>query len=205
MDVFKLLKKDHRTVEQLFKKMQQTKQSSQKLQLRDELARELLVHAKAEERSFYPQARQVVEAKDIVKEGLEEHHEAEEQVKRLLGMEPDDDGFDDLLIELQEAVEHHVNEEENEMFPTLQEHWDRGRQQEIAEEVMAVKEELQSQDLLASMQGGGRKAGGRGGKRYQASERTRRELYERAKQLDIQGRSKMTKDELIKALESAES
>lgn len=203
MDVFKLLKKDHRTVEQLFEKLQTSDDAGKKAELRDQLALELLVHAKAEERCFYPQARQVGEAKDDVKDGLEEHQQVEKQVKQLLGMDPDDDGFDDLLQELQECVDHHVNDEENELFPTLEEHWDRARQQELAEEVQSAKEELQRQDLLSEARG--RRAASRGGKRYQASERTRRELYERAKQLDIQGRSKMTKDELIKALEDAES
>lgn len=202
MDVIRLLKKDHRTVEQLFQKLMKAR-GERKVELVEELARELLVHAKAEEQRFYPEARKVDDARDEVKDDLEEHQEIEEQLKQLLGMQPDDDGFDDLVAELQEAVEHHVDDEENELFPTLQEHWDDERLSELGEQVQAAKEELEQQDVLAEVRGGGAREK-TAGKRYQQSERTKRELYRRAQQLDIEGRSKMTKDELLRAIQQAE-
>ena len=203
MDAIKLLKKDHRKVEQLFKQLKQARGSSQKANLRDELAREVLVHAKIEEKCFYPEARKVQEAKDDVKDGLEEHHEVEEQLKQLLRMEPDDDGFDALVDEIQGNIDHHVKDEEEEMFPLLRQHWDEAVFQELGQELTEVKQELMEQDVLMEAVGGGRRKAGGGGRKYASSERTRQELYERAQELDIQGRSKMNKAQLIKAIERA--
>ncbi|MDB4992761.1 MAG: hemerythrin [Myxococcaceae bacterium] len=121
-DALELLKKDHRTVEALFKRFDKLGDSKkkEKQKLVSEIIRELSIHAAIEEQILYPASRKLVKAtEDEVLEALEEHHLVKWTLSELYKMKPTDERFDAKVTVLKEMVEHHVQDEENELFPQL--------------------------------------------------------------------------------------
>jgi hemerythrin superfamily protein len=121
MDAITLLKHDHKTVEGLFKQYESAGDRAFKTKRRlvDRMILELAVHAAIEEQVFYPVAKEAAEAKDIVLESLEEHHIVKWTLSELEKMDPEDERFDAKVTVLMEMVRHHVEEEEQELFPKV--------------------------------------------------------------------------------------
>ena len=119
MDPIQLLKKQHREVEALFKKIEKAR-GAQRRALMDELTGDLKLHMAIEEKIFYP-AVQTLPAKkveDMTLEAYEEHAVVKLVLAELPGVDPEDDRFDAKMTVLSELIEHHVEEEEDEMFKT---------------------------------------------------------------------------------------
>lgn len=123
MDAIQLVKKDHRTVEQLFRRFERAEKAGRAAEQRKvvrELIRELSVHAAVEEQLLYPVLRRKVEStEDQVLESLEEHHLVKLTLSELAGMAPSDERFSPKVSVLMESVRHHVEEEEHELLPRL--------------------------------------------------------------------------------------
>jgi hemerythrin superfamily protein len=122
MDAITLLKEDHRTVKALFRKFEHAgdRAFATRRKLVDKITEELSVHAAIEEQVFYPAVRHAIEAtEDDVLESLEEHHIVKWTLSELEKMDPKDERFDAKVTVLIESVEHHMNEEEGEMFPKV--------------------------------------------------------------------------------------
>lgn len=113
-----LLKKDHAEVKKLFAEFDKTGERALKKrrQLAEKIAAELDVHAAIEEEIFYPALRQVGGAEDLVAEAEREHGEVKQLVAEIRALAPEDGSLGERVAALQEAVEHHVREEEGEMF-----------------------------------------------------------------------------------------
>jgi len=123
MDAISLLKKDHRTVESLFKQFEKLGEGAakEKKAIVQQLVRELSIHASIEEQLLYPAARNAVKnEEDLVLESLEEHHLVKVTLSELESMNPSNERYDAKVSVLKEAVMHHVEEEEGELFPALQ-------------------------------------------------------------------------------------
>ena len=118
MNAFQLLKEDHQKVSGIFQQIEPTTENAVKTRqdLFAKLKEELDIHAHIEETIFYPAIKQEAETREIVLEGFEEHA----VVKTLLGEleegEVTSEEWTAKLKVLQENVEHHVEEEEGEMF-----------------------------------------------------------------------------------------
>ena len=80
---------------------------------------ELTVHAQIEEEIFYPAARDILDEEELIDEAVVEHASAKDLIAQLAEMSPDDDLYDAKIKVLGELIEHHVEEEEDEMFPKL--------------------------------------------------------------------------------------
>jgi hemerythrin superfamily protein len=122
MDAITLLKNDHKTVEDLFKRFERAGDRAhvQKRQIVDRIIEDLSIHAAIEEQVFYPFARaSVPKTEDIVLESLEEHHIVKWVLSELVGLDPSDERFDAKVTVLIENVRHHVKEEEDEFFPEV--------------------------------------------------------------------------------------
>ena len=122
MDAITLLKADHKTVEQLFKRFEKAGDRAyvDKRQIVDRIIEELSMHAAIEEQVFYPVARMTVPGtEDIALESLEEHHIVKWVLAELDGLDPHDERFDAKVTVLIENVRHHVKEEEQEFFPKV--------------------------------------------------------------------------------------
>lgn len=113
------LHKDHEKVEQLFRKLKETTDRAEKtrLDLCQKLKHELLAHAEFEEAVFYPAVRERNGVGQQIKEGIEEHNEVKRMLEEIEAMEPTSAEFMDKIEELEQAVQHHVDEEESEIFP----------------------------------------------------------------------------------------
>jgi hemerythrin superfamily protein len=120
MDAITLLKQDHRTVEALFRRFENGLDGDEKRDVVQTIIRELSVHAVIEEQVLYPAIKQAVpDGDDLAGEGIDEHQEVKETLAGLDGMDPSDGGFDQRVRSLIADVRHHVEEEENDMFPKL--------------------------------------------------------------------------------------
>lgn len=113
-----LLEQQHRQVERLFREIKSARTQPQKRRLFGELARALAVHTKLEETLFYP-AVFGEKTEEILRESVEEHLVAKRILADLLGMEPSDPQFMGKMAVLEESVRHHVQEEENTLFPQV--------------------------------------------------------------------------------------
>ena len=144
MDAITLLKNDHRAVEKLFKQIEEGKGNRE--QLFKELKNSLDVHAEIEEKLFYPAVRDAKQTHDIVIESFEEH----KQVKMvLMDLEKADKKTEHWLAGLKvlmEDVQHHVGEEENDMFPKVK---DKVLSKEELEDLGKRMEEMKMQQMAA--------------------------------------------------------
>ena len=111
LDAIALLKKDHRTVKELFEKFEKAGGGGQKQKLAEQICLELSVHAQIEEEIFYPACEGRVED-ELLKESYVEHDGAKVLIAEILAGEPADEFYDSKVKVLQEEIEHHVQEEE---------------------------------------------------------------------------------------------
>ena len=113
-----LLIEDHDKVRALFKKFEKTEDDNEKLRIVETALTELKIHTTIEEEIVYPAFREsgVVE-EDMMDEADEEHAVAKYLMEQLETMEPGDDHYDAKFTVLGEIIEHHADEEEEEIFP----------------------------------------------------------------------------------------
>ena len=114
MDAIALLKRDHRTVEDLFGDFEKASGDSRKQKLATQICLELSVHAQIEEEIFYPACEGKVD-EDLLKESYVEHDGAKVMIAEIMAGEPSDEFFDSKVKVLSEEIEHHVQEEEKRM------------------------------------------------------------------------------------------
>jgi hemerythrin superfamily protein len=121
VDAIALLTADHKSVKglfQAFEKIKDRKDSQdEKAELVQRICSELTVHATIEEEIFYPAVREAVDEDDLMDEAEVEHASAKDLISQLESSSPDDDRFDAKVTVLGEMIDHHVKEEEGEMFP----------------------------------------------------------------------------------------
>jgi iron-sulfur cluster repair protein YtfE (RIC family) len=123
-DACELLDADHIAVKHLFVEYARLAMAApeasaaERQRLATRICDELTVHAQIEEEIFYPALRQAVpDAGDVVDEGIEEHAEAKALIAQIRGLGSAGDEMDKLVSELARAIEHHVKEERDELFP----------------------------------------------------------------------------------------
>ena len=118
MNAFQLLKEDHKKVSAIFQQLEPTTERAVKTrsELFEELKRNLDIHAHIEETIFYPSIKREAETREVVLEGFEEHHVVKMLLKELEAVPVDTEQWTAKIKVLQENVEHHVEEEEGEMF-----------------------------------------------------------------------------------------
>jgi len=118
MDAIALLKADHETVAGIFEKLEDTTERA--IKTREEfftkLKQELDIHAHIEETIFYPVLKKSDETRDITMEGIQEHHVVKVLLRELDAMGVGSETWTAKLKVLKENVEHHVEEEEEDMF-----------------------------------------------------------------------------------------
>ncbi|HET7754603.1 MAG TPA: hemerythrin domain-containing protein [Anaeromyxobacteraceae bacterium] len=138
MDAITLIKKDHRTVDQLFKKFEKSNGGDKK-KLAKQIITELSIHAAVEEELVYPLMKdEELVDEDEIMEAHEEHHIVKLSLMELQQMGPRDEGFDAKVNVLGELVRHHVKEEESAMLPKLRK-IGKERLSELAERIMDAK------------------------------------------------------------------
>lgn len=120
-DAIALLTEDHKKVKKMFtdfdKLMQSDGKEEEKGMLVAEICKELTVHTRIEEEIFYPAVREAIDDDDLMDEADVEHSGAKDLIAQLEKMQPGDDHYDAKVTVLGENIDHHVKEEQEEMFP----------------------------------------------------------------------------------------
>ena len=161
-DAIAILSADHKKVKALFKQYEDLKEdgaSEEKAALAAQICLELTVHAQAEEEIFYPAVRESIEDDDLMDEAEVEHASAKDLIAQLSEADPEDDLFDAKVKVLGEYVDHHVEEEEGEMFPKASKA--KVDMAALGAEIEARKEELMAEVAGESESPGAPKARGR--------------------------------------------
>ena len=141
-DAIVLLTDDHKKVKDLFEKFEKLSDRSKvnKKKIADQICLELTVHAQVEEEIFYPAVRDPIKDDDLMDEAVVEHASAKELIAQISEMDPGDDLYDAKVKVLSEQIEHHVEEEEGEMFPKVRK--SKVDLVALGEEMAARKEQL---------------------------------------------------------------
>ena len=153
MNAIELLKADHKVVADLFKKVEASKESEHPA-LFTKIKAELDVHAHIEEVIFYPKlkAEGNKELVDIVLEGIEEHRQVKMFLKEIDALTDDSEKFEPKLKVLMEDVEHHVEEEEKEMFPLVKAQFESDVLDELGAEMEEEKENFKESSAKVAKQ-----------------------------------------------------
>jgi len=142
MDAITLLKDDHKTVEQLFRRYEKAgdRAHAEKRNIVERFTEALSVHAAIEEQLFYPVVRATVPGtEDMALESLEEHHIVKWVLSELEHMEPEDERFDAKVTVLIENVRHHVKEEEQDFFPKVRDELGRDALSHLGDAMVEAK------------------------------------------------------------------
>jgi hemerythrin superfamily protein len=143
MNALTLLKQDHGNVEHLFERFEHLDDDdiATRRDVVDKIIEHLSVHAAVEEQVFYPGVRTAVaDATGEVLEGLEEHHIVKWTLSELEELQPTDERFGPKMRVLMESVRHHVEEEENELFPQVRDALTVQELEELGDALHAAKE-----------------------------------------------------------------
>ncbi len=182
MDALELLIADHNRVRGLFTRFQAAEGSNdaQAAKLAAMIFEELEVHTKIEEEIFYPPVRKLnEELHELVTEGVEEHHVVDTLMAEIKALSPSDEEWAAKLKVLIENVEHHADEEEEEMFPKVRKAMGNDARQDLGQRLEAKKAELGAPTAAD--------------KAHLSTE----ELTQLAREQEIPGRSSMKRDELL--------
>lgn len=146
-NVIELLEADHKKVKKLFKEFgKATEESSPaaKIEIAHQICAELTVHTQVEEEIFYPAAYSALKDSkpELIDEALVEHATAKDLVRQIRSMDGSEALYDAKIKVLSEYIDHHVDEEENQLFPKIR-HTDLDLEA-IGSQIDRRKEELQS-------------------------------------------------------------
>jgi hemerythrin superfamily protein len=145
-DALELLKADHRKVEELFSEFESARKPERKEELAQTICQELSLHAALEESSFYPAVRaELGDDEELLNEAAVEHESLKWLISQIEDESVDGELFEAKVMVLKEYVQHHVKEEEKEMFPKIrQSNLDTV---ELGEVLKQVKQELQTKEV----------------------------------------------------------
>jgi hemerythrin superfamily protein len=183
MDALSLLTADHNRVRGLFARFQEAEESEnvpEMTTLAQKIITELEVHTSIEEEIFYPEIKAAdEEIKDTVDEGMEEHHVAKVLIAEVKALSPDDDAWTAKLKVLIESVEHHAEEEEQEMFTMVRKAFDKTALEDLGMRLESMKAQLGAPTAADK------------------EHLTTEELKKLATEQEIPGRSSMSREELV--------
>jgi hypothetical protein len=148
MNALDLLKADHDKVKKLLTEGEETTERAVKTrsEVYETIKRELTVHEAIEEEIFYPALKEHPNARDIVLEGYEEHHVVDEIMGELGATDVTDETWGAKFKVMKENIEHHIEEEEGEMFKQARSVFDADELDQLGSRMEARKEqELQRQ------------------------------------------------------------
>ena len=144
MNAITLLKRDHDTLKGLLRDLESTTERGVKTrtELFARIKQELTVHEAIEEEIFYPTLKQHPRAREIVLEGYEEHHVVDTLMGELEALPVDDETWGAKASVMIENVEHHIEEEETDMFPKARQVFDEQELKELGDVMAERKAEL---------------------------------------------------------------
>ena len=142
-----MLKEDHDKVKKAFKEFEKLDREDSEAvqQLVQTVCEDLKVHSTLEEEIFYPAAREAIEDEDILNEAQVEHETAKMLIEQLENMGTDDPNYHATFTVLGEYVQHHIKEEEGEMFPQV-------KKTDLDLEELGQRMKQRKQELMGEME-----------------------------------------------------
>ena len=142
MDAIALLKADHDKVKKLLTDGEETTERAEKTraELFDTLKSEMLIHERIEEEIFYPALKSHPKARDIVLEGYEEHHVVDEIMGELEATDVTDEAWGAKFKVMKENIEHHIEEEEGDMFKQARDVFDDDELEDLGRRMQELKQ-----------------------------------------------------------------
>lgn len=186
-DIFEVLTKEHRLVSAIIEKIERACDEERFDEAREAfevMKQKLSAHAAAEEQVVYPAWRELSdELRELMGEADEEHKLVKDKLEELTALDASDETWKAKLTVLKDLVEHHVEEEEGEIFTAASDEMEEEDAVELAAEFLAAKpaeaEAITPTDLEVM---------------------TKEDLLEKARERGLEGTSRMTKEELAEAL-----
>jgi hemerythrin-like domain-containing protein len=201
-DPFEMLVEQHRMAEDLLEQLSEA-DADERQDLFDQLYAALQQHMQIEETVLYPVVREVL-GEEESDEAEAEHGLARQGLEQLASLLPEGPGFDAAVAMVQAGIDHHVQEEESEVFPGLRDQVPGERLEELGAQLRAAAGEEGGGASRATgssrSAGASRSTGSSGSSGSDGDEPTKAELLEQAKEAGISGRSSMSKEELQQAL-----
>jgi hemerythrin-like domain-containing protein len=184
VDALDLLTAQHRDVEDDVDRFRATDDPQERATIAKAVIRSLRLHTTIEEQYLYPGIRERIgDLEDDVLEDLEEHHAMEMLLDELEHLDPTDERFAPKFLVMSELVAHHVEEEEQDEFPVVREHFPAADLEQLGEQMQARYTELLQEQIR--------------------DELTKEQLYRLAQEHDLPGRGQMSKRQLAAALADA--
>ena len=145
-NAIELLEEDHRKVKKLLEQGDETTENAvrTRTEVLEKIRTEMKVHEAIEEEIFYPALQQHEKAKDIVLEGYEEHHVVDVILAELDDVSVEDERWAAKFSVMKENVEHHIEEEENDMFEKAKQIFSDDELNELGERMETKKKQLQA-------------------------------------------------------------
>jgi Hemerythrin HHE cation binding domain len=152
MDALRLLKDDHDKVKKLLGELESTTERGVKTrqELFAKVKQELVVHEAIEEEIFYPALKDHPKTKEITLEAYEEHHVVDMVMAEIEGVAFDDETWGAKFTVMKENVEHHIEEEEGEMFTQARQVFDGDELERLGDTMKTRKDELMKQQRSAA-------------------------------------------------------
>jgi iron-sulfur cluster repair protein YtfE (RIC family) len=147
MNALTLLKRDHAEVKKMLSDLEDTTERAEKTRTEGlaTLKHELEIHEAIEEEIFYPALKEHAKTKDLALEGYEEHHVVDTIMGELEGVEPSDETWMAKFSVMKENLEHHITEEEDEMFPKVEQVFEDEELQALGTRMQERKDQLTAQ------------------------------------------------------------
>ena len=144
MDAIQLLKDDHDAMKKMLSDLESTTERGTKTReaLFAKVREELTVHEAIEEEIFYPALKEHPKAKELVLEAYEEHGVVDMIMAEIEGVPFDDERWGAKFTVMKENIEHHIEEEEKEMFKQARDVFDRDELEALGERMMSRKRQL---------------------------------------------------------------
>lgn len=145
MDALELIKQDHKRLKKLLEETLEAQGTDRESRM-DHLRTELVAHERMEEEVFYPRLRHEQKAREEVLEGYEEHHVADVLLDELLEVPAETDLWKAKVKVLKENVEHHMDEEESELFKKARSVLDRDELEQLGARMERIKRSAEDAD-----------------------------------------------------------
>ena len=142
MNAIELLLEDHSELRKYFGEFKAADDDSEKHKIFKNIKEKLDVHTHIEEKIFYPKVMEHKELEDITKEGIEEHHLSDVFVREISNLTDKSEKFDPKMEVLIESTEHHMMEEEGQMFPKVREIFSQSQLEQLGDKLQEEKKKF---------------------------------------------------------------
>jgi hemerythrin-like domain-containing protein len=149
LNIVELLKEDHREAEELIERLEETDFDSDEEEfdiiespdlLFTQLKAALTLHTQVEEQILYPAMRKFEATADLIPEAMEEHQQVDQILEEMTALSATDQEFQARLEELKDSLAHHIEDEEDELFPKAEELCSAERLEEMGRQMQQLKQ-----------------------------------------------------------------